>query len=403
MTGQFEHIHGTVAPGFERVRDEFVRNFAERGELGAACAIYLHGEKVVDLWGGVCDHRSQALWHRDTVVPVFSTTKGLASMAVAHAHSRGLFDYDDSVAHYWPEFAQNGKERITIRQLLSHQAGLCAIDAPLDFAALADPDQMATAIARQKPAWQPGKRHGYHAITLGWYESELIRRVDPQKRTIGRYFHDEIAVPLGIEFYIGLPEDYPRDCVATLKTYKPWQMLFNLNKMPWPFVKAMLNPKSLTARSFNNPPLMGDMARYNDSDMQTIEVPAANGIGQVRGMAKAYGEFATGGSKLGLSTKTLAALTDSAELPSGGAMDQVLRFKTAFSLGYLKPSDDLHFGSSRRAFGTAGAGGSFAFADPDAGIGFAYAPNKLGYYLPFDPRDMALRQALYDCLGLQQI
>jgi CubicO group peptidase (beta-lactamase class C family) len=396
-------IHGTVAPGFEKVRDAFAHNFTHRGELGAACAVYWHGEKVVDLWGGVRDETTGAEWERDTVVPVFSTTKGLASMAVAHAHSRGLFDYDEPVAQHWPEFAQNGKEQITIRQLLSHQAGLCAIDVPLDFDTLADPDQMAVAIAQQKPAWEPGTRHGYHAISLGWYESELVRRVDPLGRTIGRYFHDEIAIPLGIEFYIGLPGNYPRDCIATLKGFKPWTMLFHLNKMPWPFVKGMLNPKSLTARSFNNPPLLGDMTRYNDVDMQTIELPAANGIGQARGMAKAYGEFATGGATLGLTPETLAALTDSAEMPSGGVFDQVLRFKTSFSLGYLKPSADLHFGSSQRAFGTAGAGGSFAFADPDAGIGFAYAPNKLGYHLPFDPRDAALRSAVYDCLGLAQI
>ena len=153
-------------------------------------------------------------------------------MAVAHGHSRGLLDYDDRVAQYWPEFRENGKEDVTVRQLLSHQAGLCAIDEPLDLDALADPDRVANAVAKQRPAWKPGTSHGYHGITLGWYESELLRRVDPQKRTIGRYFQDEIAKPLGIEFHIGLPEDFPRHRVAVLDAWAPWQMLFHLDKMP---------------------------------------------------------------------------------------------------------------------------------------------------------------------------
>ena len=396
-------IHGSVAPGFEKVREEFIRNFSERGELGAACAVYQHGRKVVDLWGGYRDHETKAPWQRETMVLVFSTTKGLASMAVAHAHAHGLFDYDDTVAHHWPAFAQNGKSAITIRQLLSHQAGLCAIDEPLDLTKLADPDKVAEAIAKQKPAWKPGQMHGYHAITLGWYESELLRQVDPQKRTIGRYFHDEIAQPLGIEFYIGLPNDIPRDCIANLKAFKPWTMLLNLNKMPWRFVKNMFAPHSLTAQAFNNPPMMNDLRTFNAIDVQAIEIPAANGIGQARGMAKAYGEFAMGGAKLGVNAQTIAALTEPATLPAEGAFDAVLRMNTSFSLGYLKPSDDIHFGSSCRAFGTAGVGGSFAFADPDAGIGFAYAMNKLGYHLPFDPREEALRNAMYDCLGLTQV
>ncbi|MFK7804403.1 MAG: serine hydrolase domain-containing protein [Anaerolineae bacterium] len=403
MAENHSHIHGSVAPGFEKVRDQFIRNFSERNELGAACAIYHKGEKVVDLWGGYRDQSTKGLWEEDTCVLVFSTTKGMASMAVAHANSHGLFDYDDRVAQHWPEFAQNGKEAITIRQLFSHQAGVCAIDEPLDLAALGDPDQVSRAIAMQKPAWEPGQKHGYHGITLGWYESELLRRVDPQKRTIGRYFQDEIAKPLGIDFYIGLPSDIPRSRIAVLDAYAPWQMLFHLNKLPWPFVKNFLNPKSITSRSFANPKVLGLPRRYNDVEMQSIELPASNGIGEVRGIAKAYGEFATGGKNLGLTAETLQALTQPAAPPSGGSMDEVLHINSSFSLGYLKPSADIHFGSSTNSFGTPGAGGSFGFADPDAEIGYAYGMNRMGFHLIVDPREEALRSALYDCLGIEQI
>lgn len=305
MTHNNSLVQGEVAPGFEKVRAAFASNFSERNELGAACAVFHRGKKVVDLWGGIRDQKTNAPWEEDTLVLVFSTTKGVASMAVAHAHSHGLFNYDDRVADHWPEFAENGKEAVTIRQLLSHKAGLCAIDEPLDLAKLGDPDKVAYAIGKQKPAWTPGERHGYHGITLGWYESELLRRTDPQGRTVGQYFRDEIAKPLGVEFYIGLPSNVPRSRVAVLDAYQPWQMLFHLNKMPWPFVKNFLNPRSITSRSFANPRVLGVPTKYNEVAMQSIELPAANGIGQVRGIAKAYGEFAMGGAKLGIKPETL--------------------------------------------------------------------------------------------------
>ncbi len=202
-------IDGWVAPGFEPVGDEFARNLSERGELGAACAAYHRGRPVVDLWGGVRDPRTGARWQEDTVVLVYSTSKGLAAMTLALAHSRGWLDYDERMAAYWPQFGANGKERVTVRQLLAHQAGLPVIDEPLDARRLADFDGLAELAARQRPAWEPGTRHGYHGVSLGWYEGELIRRVDPQHRTLGRFFAEEIARPLGLEFYFGLPSEVP--------------------------------------------------------------------------------------------------------------------------------------------------------------------------------------------------
>ncbi|MGZ6696944.1 MAG: serine hydrolase domain-containing protein, partial [Solirubrobacteraceae bacterium] len=216
-TGVVEHAPahgGWIAPGFEEVRAEFDRNFSERGEIGAAVAAYWRGGKVVDLWGGRRTPTGEEPWNEDTMVVVNSTTKGLAAMTLAVASSRGWIDYDTPVAEYWPEFAQNGKGAVTVRQLLSHEAGLVWIDQPLRVEDLRDLDSVSRALARQKPAWEPGTRHGYHAMTIGLYMQELIRHVDPAHRTLGRFFAEEIARPLQIEFYIGLPPEIPDERLA---------------------------------------------------------------------------------------------------------------------------------------------------------------------------------------------
>ena len=393
-------VGGAADEGFGPVADAFRANFAERGELGAACAVYRDGRKIVDLWGGDRDAVTRAPWEEDTLVTMFSTTKGVASMAVAVVHSRGLLDFDAPVSRYWPEFGAAGKEHVSVRQLLSHQAGLCAIDERLELADLLDLDRVATVIAAQKPAWEPGTRHGYHGITLGWYEGELIRRVDPQHRTLGRFFADEIAAPLELDFHIGLPDDVPPSRVARIDGYRPPEMLLHLHEFPPRFVLGFLNPRSLTYRTFGNPRITGLVNEYNRRELQRAEIPAANGIGTARAVARAYGEFATGGAALGLTAETLDALQRPALEPSGGRMDLVLHIETVFSLGYVKPFPRFTFGSSAElAFGTPGAGGSFGFADPDTKIGFAYAMNKTGFRLYDDPRELALRSALYQCLG----
>ncbi|HEX8074486.1 MAG TPA: serine hydrolase domain-containing protein [Thermoleophilaceae bacterium] len=391
-------VEGHVEPGFEPVADEFARNFTKRGELGAACAAYVGGEKVVDLWGGHSDRARRRRWREDTLVLVYSTSKGMAAMAVALAHSRGLIDYDERVAAYWPEFAEAGKGQITIRQLLAHQAGLCAVHGRLDPTVLADFDELARILARQRPAWRPGTRHGYHALSLGFFESELIRRVDPEHRTLGRFFADEIAAPLGLEFYFGVPEDVPDERIAEIKAYRRGEVLLHLNVMPPAMVAGFTRPRSLTFRAFGNPRLRGP-ADLNLPEYRAVELPAGAGVGQARGVARAYGEFAVGGPSLGLVDDTLAALAAPAAEPSGGAKDLVLRIETAYSLGFLKPSRPFRFGTSDSAFGHTGAGGSFGYADPDLELGFAYAPNRLGFHLFDDPRDKPLRDALYRCIG----
>jgi CubicO group peptidase (beta-lactamase class C family) len=389
-------VQGDVDEGYGAVADAFRRNFAEGREVGAACAVYRDGVKVVDLWGGYRNGLTRAPWQENTLVPVYSTTKGVASLAVALAHARGQLNYDERVAAYWPEFAAAGKGDVTVRQLLSHQAGLPAVDRPLSLADLADPPVLSAALADQRPAWTPGTRHGYHGQSLGYYESELIRRVDPRRRSLGRYFAEEIAAPLDAEFYIGLPSTVDPDRIAHVHGFTGAEMLLHVGEMPLPFVLAFSNPRSLSARAFSNPKVLGKVEAFNRPDVRALEIPAANGIGEVRSIAKLYGDAATGGTALGLSAATVEALTRAARPPREGLRDQVLRVDTTYSLGYMKPFPRFRFGSSAgTAFGTMGLGGSFAFADPDTGVGFAYAMNRCGFHLWDDPREVALRDALF--------
>jgi CubicO group peptidase (beta-lactamase class C family) len=390
-------IDGYVAPGFEVVREHFRENFTRRGELGAACAAYVGGEKVVDLWGGYRDARRQERWQEDTLVLVYSTSKGMAGLTVALANSRGLIDYDERVATYWPEFAQNGKGEITVRQLLAHQAGLSGLDVPLDSRKLADLDAVADALARQKPAWKPGTRQGYHALTIGWYEGELIRRVDPQGRSLGRFFADEVAAPLGLEFYFGLPGDLPPERVASIKGASIASMVAHVRTMPAGMMASFLRPRSHTARAFGNPRMRGP-ADLDRPAYRAVEIPAGGGIGQVRSIARAYSDLAAGGRELGLSAETFEELTAAPRPPSGNPRDLVLWVPAAYSLGFVRPTQDFRFGIGSRSLGHPGAGGSFGFADPEAQVGFAYAPNRLGHHLRDDPREKALRDALYRAL-----
>jgi len=245
--GQGVRIAGLVAPGFEAVRAEFERNFTERGEIGAAVATYWRGEKVVDLWGGRRTPEGDAPWNEDTMVVVMSTTKGLAAMTLAVANARGWLDYDAPVARYWPEFAQNGKATVTVRQLLGLEAGLILLDEPLTVEKLRDLDDLARLLARQKPAWPPGTRHGYHTMTIGPYMQELMRRVDPAHRTLGRVFHEEIARPLDLEFYIGLPPEIPDERLVVLTTLSPARALGALRTTPFATLTRMVIPGSCCA------------------------------------------------------------------------------------------------------------------------------------------------------------
>lgn len=386
-------IGGAVAPGFDEVRTEFARNFRQRHEIGAAVAVYWRGQKVVDLWGGRRTPKGDAPWNEDTMVVVNSTTKGLAAMTLAVANARGWLDYNERVAEYWPEFAQNGKADIRIRQLLAHEAGLVLLDEELTLAQLRDLDYLAALLARQTPMWPPGTRHGYHAMTIGLYMQELIRRVDPAHRTLGQFFHEEIAVPLQLDFYIGLPAEIPDDRLATCKPLSRTRALRALTHSTPALVKRLLPPNSLLRKSL----MIGVEIDFMDRRSLEVELPAANGVGTARAIARAYSAFAEGGAELGISPQTFERIT--APPHPANPIDEVIGLPTYFSLGFLRPGPETSFGSSPRAFGAPGAGGSFGYADPDAHLGYAYVMNKLDFYLMDDPREKALRDAVYRAIG----
>jgi len=382
-------IHGFARSGFEAVRDAFADNFSRRHELGAACCIYKDGEKVVDLWGGIRNRTTGEPWEEDTMVLVFSATKGLAAMAMAVAHSRGWLDYEERVCRYWPEFAQEGKGKVTVRQLLSHQAGLFAFGETVDRSVVADLDRLAIVLARQKPAWEPGSRQAYHAISLGFFEGELLRRVDPQHRSLGQFFQDEIASPLGVDFYIRLPESIPTSRLAVLEKGNPFKVLARL---PFRLMLSSLNPRSAIFRALVVNP--GSWVSLDDERVyaRNLEVPSGGGVGTARAMARAYSVFATDGRELGLRQETLRALSAPA-IPSGhGFYDEALKGEIQFSLGFMKTCPNWPFGHAG-AFGSPGAGGSLGFADPQSGMAYAYVTNRLGG-VTGDPRDLALRNAL---------
>jgi CubicO group peptidase (beta-lactamase class C family) len=390
-------VCGEVNPAFHHVGVEFERNFRLRGEQGAACTVYYRGEKVVDLWGGYQCAKARKPWDEGTLTLVFSVTKGMAAAAMVVAHSRGLFELDECVSRYWPEFAQQGKQSITVRQLLAHQAGLISVDRFLNATTLADHNQLADILAAQPPQWKPGRMHGYHTLTLGWYQSELIRRTDPRQRSLGEFFQDEIANPLGIEFYIGLPETVCTTRISNVKGYHRIAILGHLNQLPTQMVLAGIWPRSLVAKSVKTLRL-DNPARIGGPDYRAVEIPSANGIGQAGAVAKVYDVLRRGGHELGVTPQTYRELIAPAVAPQKGTFDAILKIPTYYGFGFSRPSSGFSFGSDASAFGCPGAGGSFGMADPAAELSFAYLTNKMSFRIFDDPREKAMRQACYGCV-----
>ncbi|HWE15645.1 MAG TPA: serine hydrolase domain-containing protein, partial [Hyphomicrobiaceae bacterium] len=327
-------VQGHVSKGFEAVREAFLENFSSRNELGAACCVYRHGEKVVDLWGGIRNKSTGEPWEEDTMVIVHSATKGTAAMTLALAHSRGWLDYDERVCTYWPEFAQRGKETITVRQLLAHQAGLFAFDEPVDRGVVADLDRLAQVLARQTPAWPAGARQGYHALTIVFYEGELLRRIDPQHRSLGQFFQDEIATPLGLHFYIRLPADVPNSRLATLESPTVLERLLGF---PIRLTLATLNPRSNIYRALITNPGTAISLDEKRIYARNLEVPAGGGVGNARAMTRAYSAFATGGRELHLRRETLEALSAPAIPATSGFYDECMKSEMRYSLGFFRP------------------------------------------------------------------
>ncbi|WP_322501220.1 serine hydrolase domain-containing protein [Streptomyces rochei] len=366
-------IGGDVAAGFEPVREAFAENFAQHGDIGAAVCVYQDGRPVVDLWGGIADRDTGRPWERDTLQLVYSATKGATATAAHMLAERGLLDLDAPVAEYWPEFAANGKTDIPVRWLLSHQAGLVTLDRPVPLAEALSWHPMTAALAAQRPVWTPGTAHGYHGRTWGWLVGEVIRRVSG--RTLGRFFADEIAAPLGLDFFIGLPAS-ERHRVSRMAYRKPNVDLTTLPPESVPEelreqVAAWRDPNSFSNRAYavTDPPAID----FDSPEVQAAELPASNGIGTARALARMYAALIgeVDGVRL-LSPETVA----SAAKEQAAGMDQVLVAPSRFGSGYQLPTEDNPM-SGPGAFGHNGRGGSLAFADPERGIAFGYAMNHI--------------------------
>jgi CubicO group peptidase (beta-lactamase class C family) len=381
-------IEGTCEPRFTRVREAFADNFASRRETGASVALAFDGRVVVDLWGGWADKARVRPWTRDTIVNVFSTTKGLTAICAHRLAGEGRLELDARVAKYWPEFAANGKDQITVRQLLNHRAGLPAIRKPLGPEDLYDWRTITDALAAEAPWWEPGTRHGYHAITFGYLIGEVIRRI--AGKSVGGYFSDEIAAPLVIDAHIGLPSPEDGRVADMLGAPPPAPGEFNL------FAEMGKNPESVTARTFMNPPVLS-MAMVNSRAWRGAEIPAANGHTNARALARLYGALARGGEVDGM------RVMEAREIPAcyveeSHGRDEVLMISTRFSAGFMLSQPGEEMGPNASAFGHPGAGGSLGFADPEAKIGFGYAMNRMGGGILLDPRAKALIAATYASL-----
>jgi CubicO group peptidase (beta-lactamase class C family) len=310
------------------------------------------------------------------------------------AHSRGWLDYEERVCMYWPEFAQEGKETITVRHLLAHQAGLFAINERVDRDVVTNLDELEKVLARQKPAWPPGERQAYHALSLGFFEGALLRRIDPKHRSLGQFFQEEIATPLGLDFYINLPNYIPNARLAKLVSPTFREMILGF---PIRLTLASIYPRSNIFRALVKNP--GSAVALDEASIyaRNLEVPAGGGVGTARAIARAYSDFATGGKALRLQLNTLHALYAPAVPSVHGFYDECMKSEMQYAFGFFKPGPTLPFGHDG-SFGAPGAGGAMGYADPQSEIGYAYVTNRMGTSLPLDPRDIALRNALSMCI-----
>lgn len=394
-------VEGFCAPEFRPVLDAFIQNFEQRGELGASVCIRVAGRTVVDLWGGFADQARELPWRADTICVVYSCTKAATALCAHILRSRGQLDYDAPVTRYWPEFGRHGKENTTVRMFLDHSAGVPALREPVRKDGFYDWDYTVERLQDETPFWEPGTRNGYHGLTFGWTVGELVRRISG--KSLGRFFQDEVAGPLGLDFWIGLPEEQePR--VAPIVPY-----MWPANQKLTPFLEAMQKDRtSLPALFFLN---TGGFTTggANTRAGHAAEIGAANGITNARGLAGMYAPLAAGGGGL----VDAATLDEMARVSMATHRDAVLYIPTRFALGFMKSMDNRRRSAgalmldgtidsvilSDAAFGHVGAGGSIGFADPQAGFSFGYAMNQMGPGILLNPRGQSLVDAAYRSLG----
>ncbi|KUN87841.1 esterase [Streptomyces bungoensis] len=384
-------VHGTVADGFEPVREAFAANFALLGERGAALAVYRDGHRVVDLWAGTKDVDGTAPWERGTAQVVRSATKGVAAAVLLLLHQRGELDLDAPVGEYWPQYKAAGKERTLVRHLLAHRAGVPVLDRPLTPQEAADPDLGAAAVAAQVPVWEPGTDHGYHAQTYSWLTGELVRRVTG--RGVGRWIAEEIAAPLGADLWLGLPEA-EQGRVGRVGPVEGAEAAGGLKVRPKRAVsEAYADPDSLTRRAFA---AITPLPDENDPAYQAAALPASNGIATADGLARFYASLigeVDGGTRL-----FAPATTELARAEQSAGPDRVLVVGTRFGAGYM-----LHGSASpllaAGSFGHPGRGGALGFADPESGVAFGYVTNGFRKSVTADPRAQTLVRAVRSALG----
>lgn len=372
------HVQGFTAEGFEAVRTEFARTFTERGDVGAAFAAYHQGRLVVDLWGGFADRDRGRPWSEDTLQLVFSGTKGLVSLCVLLLLERGLLDLDAPVRRYWPEFGASGKEDTLVRHVVSHQAGLPGLRSPVTADDVLDDVEMAKRLAGETPFWAPGECATYHPLTFGWLCGELIRRVDG--RSVGAFFAEEIAGPLGLELWIGLPEGL--ETRVSVLTRRPETIE----------TTVLCEPDVDWAISANPPLLVGDPAWWNSRACHGAEIPGANGIGSARSIARLFGCLALGGELDGVRVIEPGTL-ELAQHVLTDAPDACYDRHLVFGVGFWLQDESQPFGPVSRAFGHGGAGGSMHGAWPEHGVGFSYVMNHMSDEID---RATPLLEALFD-------
>ena len=382
-------IQGTTSSSFDTVQQTFASLWDDI-EVGAALSVYWRGHPVVNLWGGYTDREQQHAWQEDTLVNVYSTTKGLATFAFALLVEDGKLRYEDKVADYWPEFAANGKDQVTVAQLLSHQSGVCGVDATLSVEDLYDWEKMTRLIAAQKPFWPPGEASGYHAVTWGYLPGELILRLTGQ--TLGQFFQERVAKPLGLNFYIGVPEAKLADC-ATLIGPNHARKQAETSKSTDPDTSE---PSEYFKASLMNPPI-SPFKHACSKAWRMAELAASNGHGDAISIAKLYALMAAGGTLGGIRLISSEVLDAACKLEVGAAVDLVTGTVTRRSRGFIL-SHAGNYGPGLRSFGHAGAGGSIGFADPEIELSFAYVMNQMQPDTLHESRASRLIDAVYRCL-----
>jgi CubicO group peptidase (beta-lactamase class C family) len=376
-------VGGSVAEGFEPVQKAFAANFERYGEVGAACCVHVHGRRVVDLWGGVTTPGGREPYTAETLQMVASTTKGVLAIAAHMLAQEGNLDFDVPVTRYWPEFAAEGKERIPVRWLFSHRAGLAAIDRPVSLEDVYAWDPVVEALAAQRPLWEPGSTHGYHVGTFGWLTGEIIRRVTSM--SVGRFVAERLVEPLGLEFWIGLPDELDARVAPMIAPPPP-------TGPPDMFTARLLDPTTLLHRAFVNPMMLPVL--FNDPAFRRAEIPAANGIGTARSLSRLYA--ACIGQVDGVRLLDAGTLEHATQTQARGE-DLVMGYETHYGTGFQLPFPFRPM-AGEGSFGHYGMGGSVAFAHPGLGFSFAYVMNQMLSSGGVDPRPNALVQALLNCL-----